>query len=116
MTLLSLSLLLACAQQPRDPCAQMCSAATRLYGGCLAAWNAEWSAAGYNSADDFFHRCETWAWEMRLLEDDARRQGEIDASGYVDATCTRRYSRLTSRDATCTDYTDIDWNQVLWPH
>lgn len=102
-----LLLLLACAEAP-DPCAEMCEAAASLYGGCLSGWGADWSAAGYADEADYLDACGTWAWELRALEADAGR------SGQVDALCAERDAQLTADDATCETYTTMDWNTPPW--
>lgn len=116
-----LLLLLACATRP-DPCAAMCARAEELYGACLADWGLGWEAAGYEDGADFVDRCETWAWEMRILERAAVRRGELDGTGAVDATCTQREAALsaaidaadTGAPRDCAAYTDIAWDEVPW--
>lgn len=105
----------ACDRTPEpDPCAEMCNAAAVLYGGCLADWGAGWEAAGYSDEEDFLDACATWAWELRLLEQDAVDQGVIDEAGQVDSTCEARRDALSADDATCSTYTSIDWNDAPW--
>lgn len=110
--------LLACADAP-DPCARMCARAEALYGACLESWGLGWEAAGYADADDFLGRCETWAWEMRLLEEDAVRRGELEEAGAVDAACQERADRFEQAaadpaDLDCEAYTGEAWDQVPW--
>ncbi len=100
-------LLLACAADP-DPCTPMCEGAAALYGGCLTDWGADWSAAGYTDEAGFLDACTTWAFQMRALEADAGRTGDVDAE------CTAREARFTAEDATCEDYTGLDWNSPPW--
>ena len=64
--------------------------------------------------EDFLDSCETWAWELRLLEEDALDQGVIDEIGQVDATCRQRQAAFMADDATCDTYTGIDWNDAPW--
>jgi len=90
---------LSCASAD-DPCDDMCAAAATTYGTCLEDWGLDWSAAGYEDDADFREVCETWAWEMRILEK------ETDADGWTDATCAARAELL----GTCEDYIGIDWN------
>ncbi len=97
-----------------DPCEAMCRAAAELYGSCLQDWGAGWESAGYDDEPDFLDSCETWAWEMRLLEEDALQQGVIDEKGQVEATCTERRAAFESDAATCSTYTSIDWNDAPW--
>jgi hypothetical protein len=97
-----------------DPCADMCMAAAELYGGCLTDWGAGWEAAGYTDEEDFLDACSTWAWELRILEQDAVDQGLIDQTGQVDATCAERQAAFVADEATCSTYTSIDWNDAPW--
>ncbi len=102
-----LALMIAgCAEPAEDPCAPMCAAAASLYGACLEDWGADWAAAGYADGADFQDACETWAWEQRLLEDEAGQQG------VVDATCLEREALFT--EGTCEDFTAVDWSAALW--
>lgn len=104
-----LAFLLACNPAP-DPCEAMCAAAADLYGTCLESWALDWSAAGYEDQADFLDRCETWAWEARLLEADAGQDGAVDAA------CEER--ELTFGEAldplTCEAYTTIAWEEMPW--
>ena len=102
----------ACADQ--DPCPQMCSDATGVYGGCLSSWGADWQDAGFLDARAYFHSCETWVWEMRLLEREARARGKVDQLGHVDAFCVDISEQLTHSGATCDDWTAIDWETQPW--
>jgi len=98
---------LACAPAP-DPCAAMCDGAASLYGGCLGEWGADWPAAGYADEADFLDACATWAFQMRALEVDAGRTGDVDAE------CAAREATFAADDATCEDYTTLDWNSPPW--
>ncbi len=112
---LLLGLVAACHRSPDpDPCTEMCEAAAVLYGGCLAEWGAGWEGAGYSDEEDFLDACTTWAWELRLLEEDALDQGVIEETGQVDATCVSRRDAFLSEEATCSTYTRIDWNDAPW--
>ncbi len=105
----------ACDPTPEpDPCAEMCEAAAVLYGGCLRDWGAGWEAAGYDDEADFLDACNTWAWELRLLEEDAVERGVIEETGQIDGICLARRDAFTAEDATCSTYTSIDWNDVPW--
>lgn len=106
-------LVLGCAQ-PDPSCDAMCEAAASLYGACLEDWGVSWEAAGFVDEVDFVGRCETWAWEMHLLEDAAVDRGDLDKAGIVDETCATREVALSAEDATCAAYTDIDWSTVPW--
>lgn len=110
--------LLGCAAEP-DPCLAMCDAAAGLYGSCLADWGVGWEAAGYVDEDDFLDGCETWAWELRILEAEAVRRDELDQAGAVDGLCEQREVALTEAaadpdDLECSAYTEIDWNEPPW--
>jgi hypothetical protein len=109
---LSLSVLLSCAGPP-DPCTEMCAAAAELYGGCLTDWGVDWAAAGYADVDAFTEACETWAWEQRLLEEDAIDRGRAEAEGRTDAACEERETAFRAEDAECTAYTELDWQGPL---
>lgn len=86
----------------------MCEAAADLYGGCLSSWGADWEAAAYADEDDFLDACATWSWEQRQLEVDA---GE---DGATNAVCEERALLFVSDEATCDDYTTLDWNTPTW--
>jgi len=107
-----LVLLYSCAQP--DPCPEMCSTSTQIYGGCLSAWGADWQDAGYEDANAYFHACETWVWEMRLIEKKAKSNGDIEALGHVDGYCEDVESKLSRPDVTCDDWTEIDWKNQPW--
>ncbi|MBM4369182.1 MAG: hypothetical protein FJ102_23410 [Deltaproteobacteria bacterium] len=99
--------LLACVTQP-DPCLAMCEAGAALYGGCLAEWGADWTAAGYADEDDFLDACDTWAFEWRQIE-------AVDGhEGQTDATCVARAEQFSASTATCDDFTSTDWNSAPW--
>jgi len=115
LTVLVLSTLAACAPDEAPPaCVSMCEAAATLYGGCLTDWGANWEAAGYADERDFLGACETWAWEMSLLEGDAVEQGDPTAEGSLVRTCRERADAFSEADATCDAYTGIDWNARPW--
>jgi hypothetical protein len=118
-----LGLLLGCASDVPPACDRMCVAATAVYGSCLGAAGG-WSAGGYDDADDFAGSCDTWAWEMRRLEDDAVQRGALDAPGAVAATCRARADALsdaaaagdTASDAadSCAAFAAFDWHTPPW--
>ena len=112
---LLLTALAACASDEAPPaCVSMCGAAAALYGGCLSDWGADWEAAGYVDEDDFLVACETWAWEMSLLETDASQRGAAGAAGALVRTCRARREAFAAPDATCDAYTGVDWNARPW--
>ncbi len=104
--------LLNCSQP--DPCADMCSASAQVYGACLESWGASWEAAGYSDARDYFHSCETWAWELRLLEKQAKRDGEVPQTGRVDKVCRTRAEELRNSETQCETWESIDWESLPW--
>ncbi|MCP4806219.1 MAG: hypothetical protein GY913_05480 [Proteobacteria bacterium] len=106
-----LLLLVACADPP-DPCDPMCAEAAALYGDCLADWGVGWDAAGYEDASDYEGRCTTWAWEARVLEEDAVERGQAEL-GDVDAVCDERLEALSVEDASCDVVTSMEWT-VPW--
>lgn len=95
-------------------CDEMCAAAVVLYGDCLTAWGADWPAAGYEDAARYQNACDTWAWEMALLQDHAVEEGRQGAEGWLADTCQERADRLSAEEATCDDYTTIDWGEAPW--
>lgn len=103
--MLLLLLLLGC-EDPPDPCAAMCAVATETQAACLAEEGVDWTAAGYADRADYRDACDTWAWEARLLEDDA---GE---DGAVDETCRTR--RETLSGGACDELAAIDWSTLPW--
>ncbi|NOY28435.1 MAG: hypothetical protein GXP62_21470 [Oligoflexia bacterium] len=107
-----LALILACAPAS-DPCDGMCQAAADLYGTCLSDWGQDWGAAGYDDQADFVDRCQTWAWEARILERDAGEQGAIDP------VCEARAGAFAQAMADpsapdCAAYTGVEWDVMPW--
>ena len=94
-------------QEP-DPCAAMCSIATRHLGGCMESEGLGWQDAGYADAREFFHSCETWAWASRKLEDDA------GATGATTQTCESWHDKIQAPTFSCEDFEDLDWNASPW--
>ena len=97
-----------------DPCADMCQAAVDTHSACLAQWEAQWTDFGYADEQDFRNSCDTWAWEMRLLEKDARSVGDLDESGVVDGVCLEREKFLLSDTFNCDAWSSLDWNETPW--
>ena len=105
----------ACAEEDIPVvCEQMCLSAASVYGECLAEWDVEWSATDYDDKQAFIHSCETWAWEMEKLQNDAVRNGLIAETDWLKSTCTERHALLSKDESICSDYTDIDWNNTPW--
>ena len=100
------TLLNACGD--RDPCAAMCSTATQHYGGCLSHWGLDWTDAGYEDENGFFHACETRAWANRQLEVDAGQQGATTAE------CETWEAFIDDPDFSCQDWDSLEWNDVPW--
>lgn len=107
----ALSLLaVACARSP-DPCAALCARAAAAWRTCLDARGQDWPDAGYADAGDFLASCDTFAWELRQLEADAR------AAGAVDAFCADGAATLADRPAAdtgdtgdpCAPLSAVDW-------
>lgn len=109
-----LLLLLACAPQTPPACEAMCASAAALYGGCLADWGADWSAAGYDDEADFLDACATWGWELAVLEQDAVKRGALEATGPAADLCALRDDAFSADDATCATYTETDWGALPW--
>jgi len=112
--------LLGCASDVPAACDRMCVAAAAVYGSCLEAAGG-WSAGGYDDADDFAGSCDTWAWEMRRLEDDAVQRGALDGPGAVSTACRARADALSdaaaSRDTasdSCETFAAFDWHTPPW--
>lgn len=101
-----LLILSACAAGP-DPCAELCALAAERKGSCLAEDGLDWSAAGYEDEADYAASCETWAWEQRLLAEEAGADPES-----VDRTCAAREAAL--EQGGCEALTAIDWNDPAW--
>ncbi|TNE87602.1 MAG: hypothetical protein EP330_18065 [Deltaproteobacteria bacterium] len=109
-----LLVLVACAPAIPPACPSMCEEAAELYGGCLESWDLDWQAAGYDHRGHFVGSCETWAWEMARVHDDALRRGLTQDETWLDQTCEARAASFADPEATCDDYTSVDWNAVPW--
>ena len=109
-----LVLLLGCSSDVPQVCDTMCQAATDLYGGCLADWGVDWTAIGHADEQAFLASCETWGFEMALLQADAIQRDELSDNDALEDACTQREAAMTADDATCSTYSDIDWNNVPW--
>ena len=105
--------LLACEEAP-DPCVDMCAEAAAVQCGCLDAWGSDWSDLGYRDQQDFYERCQTWAWEMRLLESDAVGRGALEEGGVVDEVCEERTEALEAPEMTCSEFSSMDWSVTPW--
>jgi hypothetical protein len=110
-----LLLLLACSQTEQPPaCDRMCDAAAALYGGCLTDWGADWSAAGYADEEAFVGSCSTWGWQMALLQEDAIERGAWTDRRWLSETCDARAAAFSAEEASCSSYTEVEWNNVPW--
>ncbi|MCO4748018.1 MAG: hypothetical protein KC912_24710 [Proteobacteria bacterium] len=94
----------ACEGPVPPSCDAMCVEAADLYGGCLDDWGLDWTAAGYDDERAFLGSCETWAWEADLVT--------RDQPDWLETTCDARSASFASPDATCDDYTSVDWNDM----
>ena len=113
--LLLLPLLTACAgTDVPAACADMCQAGAALYRDCLDDWGATWADAGYAHRGDFVEACETWSWEMGLLEEDAVARGEDHAAGATVEACSDRAAAMEAPEATCEAWTGVDWTTPPW--
>ena len=112
----ALLILLAACGHPTAPaaCDAMCVEAEALYGGCLEAWGLDWSAVGHRDGAEFRDSCATWSWEMAILERDAVRRGRIEGPGALEETCASRAAIFGADEATCADYTGLDWSLPPW--
>ena len=96
-------------------CADMCQAGAALYGDCLDDWGATWADAGYAHRGDFVEACETWSWEMGLLEEDAVARGEDHArQAQRSRHVPTALQRWEAPEATCEAWTGVDWNTPPW--
>lgn len=83
----------ACAEP--DACGAMCVAAQTRFEACLGERGLAWGdAVGYADARDYADWCGTWAWEARLLEEEA--------------TCAEK--KAVFEDGDCADY-DAAWSE-----
>ncbi|MDG1478643.1 MAG: hypothetical protein P8R54_03590 [Myxococcota bacterium] len=105
-----------CEPEPELPvsCEAMCLSAATLYGGCLTDWGVDWSAAGFDDEDAFLNSCQTWGWQMSLLQDAALEDGTHDDPGWLAATCEERDAALSAEGAACSVFTDIAWSDAPW--
>lgn len=105
-----------CEPEPEMPasCEAMCLSAAALYGGCLTDWGVDWTAAGFEDEDAFLGSCQTWGWQMSILQDAALEEGSHDDPGWLAATCEEREAAMSAEDAACSVYTDIEWNDAPW--
>ena len=105
-----------CEPEPEMPaaCEAMCLSAAALYGGCLADWGADWSAAGFDDEDAFLNSCQTWGWQMSHLQDAALEDGTHADAGWLAAPCEDRDAAMSAEDAACSEFTDIAWSDVPW--
>ncbi len=86
-----------------DPCVPMCAQAAEVYASCLEEWDTDWAATGFQDADDFSAGCETWTWELRVLDEDVGGDGAS-----VDRMCTTRRASLST--LTCDEWTELAWD------
>ncbi len=110
--MLSWLLFLSCTTP--DACNGMCQAAADVQEVCLSEWEAQWEDLGYADKSDYLNSCDTWAWEMHLLEKDAQQNGLFNPSSSVHEVCLERHDGLESEALTCESWLSIDWNETPW--
>ena len=96
----------ACDPAP-EPCLAMCERVVAQECGCLAQWDAQWSELGYSDQEDYFEACETWVWQMRLLEEDA-------GSDALDGHCQDWTETLDAGPMECGQWAESDWSDIPW--
>jgi hypothetical protein len=92
----------------------MCVHAAELYEPCLIEWGLDWPAAGYDDRAHFLGSCDTWSWEMAQVHRDALRRGLTEERDWLVNTCDARSAAFSAPEATCDDYTSVDWDSVPW--
>jgi hypothetical protein len=105
--------LLSCVEAP-EPCVDMCAEAAAVQCGCLESWGSDWSDIGMESQQDFYARCQTWAWEMALLEKDARSRGVLEDAGVLEDVCEERTEALQDPELSCEEWSAMDWSVTPW--
>lgn len=107
--------LLSCQSvSPPASCDALCVAAAEHQRACLVEWGVEWDAAGYEDEADFLLSCQTWAWEMSLLEADAVANGVLAQPGTLAETCTDWTTAYAETDMTCASELPVDWHTPPW--
>jgi len=106
-------LLLSSCSTP-EICDDMCKVAADMQESCISEWTAQWTDIGYTGKSDYKHACETWAWEMHLLEGDAQKAGNQSASDATEEICLERLEWLQSESLDCDAWQSIDWNGTPW--
>ncbi|MEE2750118.1 MAG: hypothetical protein VX519_01705 [Myxococcota bacterium] len=104
-------LLLPSCAPTLEACDDMCRAAANAQEACLSEWGSEWEDLGYVDRSDYLNSCDTWAWEMHLLEKDARVPNAPNATEEI---CLDRQEWLDSNSFTCESWQDVDWNETPW--
>ncbi len=104
-------LLLSSCDPAVDACDGMCQAAANAQEACLSEWEAQWVDFGYADKPDYLNACDTWAWEMDLLQKDAQPN---DATSTAQEICLERHNWLGSETFTCESWLSIDWNETPW--
>ena len=104
--------LLSCSDQPQ-PCAGFCQASSKLYDQCLRDGGASWEDSQWNSQEGYLHSCQTWQWEMLLLEEDALNRDEL-SEPFLQDYCQEKEQLFLAEEATCTDFSDLNWSSPPW--
>jgi len=97
----------ACAPIP-EPCPTMCAAAVPVKQACLEQDGRAWEDTTWASAEGFRASCETWAWQTRRLEADARRRGALDGGPTTAEACESRLEALD--EGRCEDLDAAGWD------
>ena len=107
--------LLGCVTATTPPaCDDLCALAAARQETCLEDGGLDWSAMGYTDASDFDASCQTWLWELSLLEADATKQGDASAAGALRGTCIDWMAMLQDDRSTCAEVMELDWNTLPW--
>ena len=99
-----------CSVETPPVCATTCATLLEAQQSCLDDLELEWTDLGHESPESFAHSCETWSWELAVLERDAVRRGEATKGAAADH-CAERTAELG--DASCIDLQRLDW-RVPW--
>ena len=103
---------LSCSEDPQ-PCEDFCKASASLYDYCLTEGGASWENSQWQSEESYLQSCQTWEWEMLMLEEDALSRGEL-SEPFLSDYCTEQEKKFRSDSALCTDFTELDWSRPPW--
>ena len=105
------TLLISCGVKAEPSCLELCEQTATAYDSCLQQQDLDWQATDYSGRDDFIGRCETWAWELSMLERDALKRGEIEQP-QVDGACQER--NVVMAESEPCDAVTTAWSAVPW--